>query len=97
MKYPESMSIAERSARHEVRLLRGFYQHLAIYLLVNGALAAFHFYAQPEHVRFPFVMLGWGIGLCVHGLRVLMRGRWLGHEWEESKVQSLLQKSGADR
>ncbi|MGE5386045.1 MAG: 2TM domain-containing protein [Betaproteobacteria bacterium] len=96
MKYPESMSLAERSARHEVRLLRGFYQHLAIYLLVNGALAAFSFFGHPEHLRFPFVMLGWGIGLAIHGLRVLLRARWLGRDWEESKVRERLQQ-GAGR
>lgn len=91
------MSPAERSARREVRLLRGFYRHLAIYLIVNGGLAAFQFLSAADHPRLPFVLVGWGIGLAIHGLRVLVRGRWLGHEWEETKVQALMQKHSTQR
>lgn len=86
------MSPAERSARREVRLLRSFYRHLAIYMIVNGAFAIFHLLSQHEMRHAPVLMIGWGIGLAIHGLRVLMGGRWLGHEWEEAQVQSRLQK-----
>jgi len=92
-----SVSPAERSARREVRMLRGFYQHLAIYMIVNGGLAAFQFLSHAEHPRLPFVLVGWGIALAIHGLRVLVRGRWLGHEWEEAKVRSLLQQRAAQQ
>lgn len=87
-----NLSPEERSARREVRLLRGFYSHLSIFLLVNGGLALINLLTHPERLWFTYTMLGWGIFLALHGLRVALRGRWLGQEWEEAKVSQILQR-----
>lgn len=92
-----NLSPTERAVRREVRMLRGFYLHLTVFLMVNGGLAAFQWLAHPERPHLHFVTLGWGIALAIHGLRVLVRGRWLGHEWEEAKVRSLLQQRAAQQ
>jgi len=72
-------------ARAHVQKLRGFYVHLAIYLIVNAGLAGLNLVAGPPH-WFVWPALGWGIGLLAHGLSV-SQGRFLGPEWEERKIR----------
>ncbi|RIX42059.1 MAG: hypothetical protein D3M94_19625 [Rhodocyclales bacterium GT-UBC] len=93
---PPSTS-AEQSVRHEVRLLRGFYRHLAIYLLVNGGVALLHLFNHQELRHASGMLIGWGIALAIHGLRVRLGDRWLGREWEEAQVSARLQRSPSQR
>lgn len=87
-------------ARRRAKQLRGFYQHLTVYLLVNIGLAiglftinrlttlgSWWFYGPLIGTGF-----GWGIALLIHGLNVFGSGRFLGEEWEERKTRELLEQ-----
>ena len=56
-----------RRAKRRVGLKTGFMTHALVYLLVNLGLAAINLYTggQRWHV---FPLLGWGLGLAIHGV-----------------------------
>mgnify|MGYP000240434260 CR=1 FL=1 len=84
------LSVAERDARRHVGRLRGFYQHLLVFALVNSGLLAINFLVSPGRLWFYWPLLGWAIWLALHALGTFARGRWLGSEWEERKMQEYL-------
>ena len=59
-----------------------FYRHVMIYIIVNALLAAINLLKDPHHLWFQWGMLGWGIGLLVHGLNVYSY-RWFGSHRDE--------------
>ena len=85
-----SLSPAERDARRQVHRLRGFYQHLTVFLLVNGGLATIDLLTSPDRLWFYWPLTGWGIWLLLHAAATFSRGRWLGREWEEAKLRELM-------
>jgi hypothetical protein len=62
--------ILYRRAAARVTMQRAFYRHVMIYIVVNVLLAAVNLLKDPNHLWFQWGMLGWGIGLLVHGLNV---------------------------
>ena len=84
------MSPAEREARRQVYRLRGFYNHLMVYLIVNAGLMGMNLLKSPDRLWFYWPLLGWGIWLTLHAFSTFARGRWLGAEWEERKVRELM-------
>jgi hypothetical protein len=62
--------ILYRRAAVRATMQRAFYRHVMIYVLVNVLLAAVNLLKDPNHLWFQWGMLGWGIGLLVHGLKV---------------------------
>ena len=69
--------IAYRRAAWRVETQLAFYRHAMIYVVANVLLAILNFLKSPDHLWFPWVILGWGIGLLAHGLNVYSY-RWLG-------------------
>jgi 2TM domain len=76
----DDLAYRRAAARVEARL--AFYRHLMTYLVVNVLLAAINLLKNPSHLWFPWVVLGWGIGLFAHALNVYSY-RWLGSRREE--------------
>jgi hypothetical protein len=63
----EDATSLEARARRRVGRKMGFYVHLLVYVCVNGGLwLANVAMGQPRWAVWP--MLGWGIGLAVHGI-----------------------------
>lgn len=57
----------EALARRRVARKMGFFIHATVYVLVNLGLVAIDLVAGGPHwAQFP--MLGWGLGLAIHGL-----------------------------
>jgi hypothetical protein len=86
--------IIYRRAAVRSAMQRAFYRHVMIYIVVNALLVTFNLLKDPNHLWFQWGMLGWGIGLLVHGLNVYSY-RWFGssrermiqHELERQKHQ----------
>jgi hypothetical protein len=56
-----------RLARRRVRTKNGFYIHALVYVLVNLGLFAIN--AATGHGHWAvFPLLGWGLGLAIHGI-----------------------------
>lgn len=89
-----NLSAEERAARCQVRRIRGFYSHLAAFVLVNAGLATINLLGSPGHLWFQWPLLGWGIGLLMHAFDTFGRQRFLGREWEERKVRELMAGKG---
>lgn len=79
-------------AMRRVRLIKAFYIHLFIYAIVNAGLFLINILTSPDQLWFYFPLLGWGIGLVVHGLSVFGIGGMLGPEWEQKKIKEIMKK-----
>lgn len=82
--------IQEAEAFRYVRQLRGFYLHLAKYVVICVALLAINLLMTPEHLWAYWVIGGWGIGLLLHAFRVFGPCWLLGPEWERQQVERRL-------
>ena len=76
-----------------MKKIKGFYVHAIVYVLVNlfiifSASLELGIY-NPENY---FTALFWGFGLLAHGISVFGSDLVLGRDWEERKVQELMQK-----
>ena len=79
-------------ARRHARNVRGFYTHLAVYVLVNAGLFALNMLSSPGRMWFGWTTFGWGIGLVAHSLAVFGLGGWLGQDWEDREIRRRLDK-----
>jgi hypothetical protein len=84
-----------RRARRRVGALRGFYIHALVYVLVNGALIGLNSVLPHGGWWSVWSVLGWGIGLAVHGACVFAGPVFLGRDWEERKIRELLARDTA--
>jgi len=89
-------------ARKRVKAIAGFYKHLAVYLLVNIFLLALKFMdLEDGETFFTFgnfsTAFFWGIGVCFHALSVFGTNIFLGSDWEERKIQEIVDKQKKSR
>lgn len=62
----------DRLARKRANAKLGWYKHAAVYTLVNLFLIALSAYQGKHWAMFP--LLGWGLGLALHGVSVWFAG-----------------------
>lgn len=62
----------ERLARRRAGLRFGWIIHAAVFVLVNTTLAALAWATGRHWAVYP--LLGWGLGLAIHGVAVLLSG-----------------------
>jgi transcriptional regulator with XRE-family HTH domain len=74
----------------QVRKLKGFYLHLAQYVVVVTLLLGINLWTRPQYLWVGWVAMGWGIGVLFHGLRVFERYSPFGAEWEKKQVEKRL-------
>ncbi len=85
---PEKLSFEE--AKDRVEELRGFYSHLAAYVLVNCFLFFVNLQTSPNHLWFYWPLMGWGIGLALHAVGVFFEGGIWSKQWEKKKISELM-------
>ena len=85
-----------RRARRRVREIRAFYLHLAVFIGVNVLLHLINFVATPRIYWAFWPLVGWGIGLLVHGLVTYRWVPFVGKEWEARKLRELMDESRRD-
>jgi hypothetical protein len=84
-----------KRAKKRVEELKSFYTHLFVYLAVNIGLFLIDVISSPERLWFYWVLIGWGIGLAIHGLNVFGTDKILGKDWEEKKIKEIMEKDKA--
>ncbi len=82
-----------RQARGRVLQLKGFYSHLAAFVLVNAGLVAINLLLTPGYLWFPWPLLGWGTGLLAHAAGVFRPFRLFPRDWEERKIREYMDKA----
>ena len=85
-------------AKHRVERVRGFYIHMAIYIVINLALIfglmelwnldnwSTKFWSLQ---RFSTAIV-WGVGLFIHGVMVFKVPKFFGYEWEKRKLEQFM-------
>ena len=86
---PHNLSPDEALALHHVRKLKGFYIHLAQYVIVIAALFAINLWQGTPRLWAVWPALGWGIGILFHAARVFDVHPF-GPDWEKRKVEERL-------
>lgn len=77
-------------AKERVKELKGFYNNLLAYCLVIPFLAYIN-YQTTSFIWAIFPALGWGFGLTLHWMQVTGYNPILGKNWEERKIEELMQ------
>ncbi len=107
MKTTEEKSKYQR-AKVRVAELKYFYNHVATYFVVNALLLLlrdhFTFVLLSKRVMGDPAFLDWidwnlygtpiiwGIGLCIHGIKILRGGSFFGQKWEERQLQKFIRE-----
>lgn len=94
MEIPDNNDVKYMEAKRKVKELKGFYIHLVVYVLVNLFIIARNVQEGDSLYDVDNYWTGifWGIGLLVHGIRVLVPNIFLGRDWEERKTRELMDK-----
>ncbi|SHG94890.1 2TM domain-containing protein [Flavobacterium fluvii] len=80
------------AAKKRVEEIKGFYGNLIAYVVVNMGLMVINLLTSPAYLWFFWPMLGWGIGVVFHGLKVFNYMPFFGKEWEEKKIKEFMDK-----
>jgi len=81
MHHAEPNDDIDRLARKRAGAKLGWYIHATVYVVVNLFLFAISQYALGQRHWSIFPLLGWGLGLLLHGLAVFVLGSGSGlHE-----------------
>jgi hypothetical protein len=86
-----TLTEAERRERavRRVAVIRAFYTHLAVYVVVNIGLVVVDALTGPDW-WVQWVIFGWGIGIVAHALAVFGRASRFVRDWEDRKIKQLM-------
>jgi hypothetical protein len=86
----------DRIARKRAGAKLGWYAHAAMYVAVNLFLFAMSHYAFGTRRWSMFPLLGWGLGLALHGISVFVIGSGSGlrERLEQRERDKLLRERG---
>lgn len=83
-----------KRAAKRVKDIKEFYQNLQAYFVVNIILFIINIVTSPEFLWIRYVAFFWGIGVLFHAASVyVFDGVMFGADWEEKKVQEILEKN----
>ena len=100
MKTPLSPEEIDRLARRRAGAKLGWYIHATVYVLVNLLVFSISQYGFGHRPWSVFPLLGWGLGLALHGISVFVLGTGSGlRERMVQKERERLQRQqdGGDR
>lgn len=84
-------------AQKKVKKIRGFYEHLTVYVLCNPIAIVVNLMTCPEYLWFIWSVMGWGVAIILHGLKVFSLPPFFNKKWEERKIQEILEKENKQR
>jgi len=77
-------------AKRRVLSIKIFYIHLSIYIIVNFGLFVINILTASDKLWFYWPIIGWGMGLLIHGALVFGITGVFVKEWEEKKIKELM-------
>ncbi len=81
-------------ARNRSQEKIAFYTHFVSYVIVNAGLVTINLLVSPGNLWFYWPLLGWGIGLTMHGVITLAKGTSMIRGMEEREYQKIKRKQG---
>ncbi|WP_417940099.1 2TM domain-containing protein [Flavobacterium sp. RS13.1] len=79
-------------AQKRVKEIREFYEHLTVYILVNPIVIVVNIMTSPGYLWFIWCLMGWGMAIVLHGLKVFSFPPFFNKKWEERKIREILEK-----
>jgi hypothetical protein len=79
-------------ARKRVEEIKGFYGSLTAYIVVNLGLLVLNLITSPGYLWFFWPLIGWGIGVAIHGMKVFNCLPFFNKDWEEQKIKEFMEK-----
>ncbi|WP_297983951.1 2TM domain-containing protein [uncultured Chryseobacterium sp.] len=83
------------AAQKQVKRIKGFYNHLTVYVLVNLFLSGIKFFKNPDtwlEIDNFSLIFWWGCAVAIHGIAVFGQSQFFGSDWEERKINELMNK-----
>lgn len=80
----------QRNAVEYARDIKGFYSHLAFYVIGCAAMAVTNIYMGMDNLWFIWPTLGWGLGVASHGLAVFEKLSFFSVDWEKRQIEKWL-------
>lgn len=91
MELDQNKTDSYSKAKARVKEIKGFYDHLITFTIINLIILAAVLFWDGDFLFFFIVSVcGWGIGLFAHGLKVFQWNPFTGKDWEERKIQELI-------
>lgn len=84
-------------AKKRVEEIKGFYGHLASFILVNIFLFVLNIVTSPNELWFFWPTFGWGIGLLFHGMKVFGYSPFFNKDWENKKIKEFMEKENQSK
>ena len=84
-------------AKKRVEEIKGFYGNLTSYIVVNIFLCILNIVTSPKYLWFFWPLLGWGIGVLFHGLKVFNYSPFFNKDWEEKKIKEYMEKEDRNK
>ncbi|TXN35282.1 2TM domain-containing protein [Flagellimonas hymeniacidonis] len=83
-----------KRAKKQIGELKGFYSHLAIYIVINTFILINIYLKTDDFWQWQhFVTLfAWGIGVFFHASKVFNYNPFFGRNWEERQIQKYIDK-----
>jgi hypothetical protein len=92
-----NQEIQLKKAQERVAEMKGFYVHLMIFIVTTLiSLIIGYILSYQLFMVFLVSMLGWAIGVGVHGINVFGINIFLGKDWEERKLKEIMDQQQAD-
>ena len=79
-------------AKKKVEEIKGFYGNLTAYIVFNAFFLILNLMTTPEELWFYWPLLGWGVGVLFHGLKVFNYSPFLSKDWESRKIQEFIEQ-----
>lgn len=86
MNQQTSVSQDEKAAMEYIKGLKEFWTHLLMYIVMASAFLIFGF----DRPMVPWLMLGWGVGVVLHGLVAYEYLGFFGPNWERRMIEKRL-------
>lgn len=80
----------EEKAIEYVRDIKGFYSHLIKYVVVISILFIINLTTDSNYIWAWWPMLGWGLGVLLHGLNVFEVFNFFSPAWEKRQIEKRL-------
>jgi 2TM domain len=98
-------------AQHKVKIIKGFYKHLRVYIIINlflllirakifrflrdGDFSDVHFERWLDYNSYGTILV-WGVALLIHGLYAFQYKFKFFKNWEDRKLKEILEKDEFD-
>lgn len=84
-------------AQKRVGEIKKFYEHLTVYVLVNPIVIVVNLMTSPGYLYFIWSLLGWGMAVVLHGLKVFNFAPFFDEKWENQKISEFMEKEKQSR